>query len=196
MESPGQDSASTQASKPRRTSAFLRLMTIHWWMARLFGVMFVTGWAMVRWPRGWDWQGQLYDLHKSLGVLAIILLLWRIVVLLQVWWRKYTKRTPAFTLAWGRKVALHTLLYGFMVGVPLSGVLYSNSIRAGNVRFFGLPVPDLFPADSARIDLASNLHVWLAYTFAGFIGLHIFAQRKVVRAHWRQLRHWVQRKLT
>jgi cytochrome b561 len=182
-------------SRPRSTSAFMRLMSVHWWMARLYVVLFITGWAMVRWPNDWSWRGNLYDFHKSIGVLTIALLTWRILVLLQVWWRKYTRRRPQTTLEWAKKVALHTLLYIFMWVVPVSGVLFSNSIRAQNVSFFGLPLPDIFPQNAAMVGVARNMHFWLAYTFLAFIVMHMIAQWKVVRAHWRQTQKWVQRKL-
>ncbi|MGB0562711.1 MAG: cytochrome b, partial [Spirulinaceae cyanobacterium] len=105
-------------TKRRRTSAFQRLMSVHWWMAGIYPALWAIGWFMVKLERENPVRSPLYDFHKSLGILTLMLLTWRIVVLLQVWWRKYAKRWPKFSLPWLKLVTLHSLLYGFMVGVP------------------------------------------------------------------------------
>lgn len=180
--------------KLRQNSAFLRLMSVHWWMARLYVLLFVGGWWMTHLPEGTPFRAMLYDFHKSTGVLTIALLTWRILVLLQVWQRKYTRRLPKFTAKWMKTAALHTLLYVFMWAVPVTGVFLSNSFQAKNVRLFGIELPDLFPQNAAIVDLARSLHFWFAYVFLAFTVLHLIAQWKVVRAHWRQVQKWLQRK--
>jgi cytochrome b561 len=182
--------------KPKPNSAFLQLMSLHWWMARLYVLLFAGGWFMTHVPTGTSLRDGLYDFHKSIGIITIFMLSWRILVLLQVWWRKYTKRLPKFTAGWIRMVVLHTLLYLFMWAVPITGVFLSNSYQASNVRLFGLAVPDLFPQNSARVDLARNLHFWFAYIFLAFTVLHLIAQWKVVRAHWRQVKKWLEHQLS
>jgi cytochrome b561 len=179
--------------KPKPNSAFLKLMSLHWWMARLYVLLLTGGWLMVHLPDGTPLLKELYDVHQSLSILTIALLSWRILVLLQVWWRKYTKRLPKFTASWLRAVALHTLLYGFMWAVPISGVFLSKTSQANHVRLFGLSLPDLFPQNSALVAFAGSLHFWFAYLFLALIILHLTAQWKVVRAHWRQVQKWLQR---
>ncbi|MBE9030304.1 cytochrome b [filamentous cyanobacterium LEGE 11480] len=176
--------------KPRLTSAFQRLMSVHWWMALCYLILFIGGTGMSQLPREVTFRGMLYDFHKSIGILSIALLTWRIFVLLQVWWKKYSKRWPKFTPKWWQTFALHTALYGFMWAVPIAGVLLSNSFKANNVKFFGLVLPDIFPQDKAMIDVGRNLHFWLAYTFLGFVILHTIAQWKVVRANWRRFQNF------
>lgn len=179
-------------NKPKSNSAFLRLMSLHWWMARLYVLLFAGGWLMTHLPNGISWRVALYNFHKSIGIVTVAMLTWRILVLLQVWGRKYTKRLPKFTASWIRTVALHTLLYIFMWAVPITGVFLSNSYQANNVHLFGLAIPDLFPQNSALVALARNLHFWFAYIFLAFTILHLIAQWKVVRAHWRQAQKWLQ----
>lgn len=186
----GTDMSAHRKSKPN--SAFLQLMSLHWWMARLYVLLFAGGWLMTHVPDGISWRMALYDFHKSIGVVTIAILTWRILVLLQVWWRKYTKRLPKFTPSWLRIVVLHTLLYLLMWAVPITGVFLSSSYKTNNVRVFGLAIPDLFPQNSALVDLARNLHFWFAYIFLAFTVLHLVAQWKVVRAHWRQAQKWLQ----
>ncbi|MBE9029428.1 cytochrome b [filamentous cyanobacterium LEGE 11480] len=193
MTSPNQ----TRASKPprRSNSAFLHLMSIHWWMARLYVLLLAGGWGMVHVPLPQDGRDFAYDLHKSLGILTLIFLAWRVVILIQVWWRKYTKRPPQVTPAWLHKVMLHTLLYLFMGCVPITGVWLSNAYKAHNVKFFGIAIPDLFPQNTDTVEIARNLHFWLAYSFFALTILHLIAQWKVVRAHWRQVQKFIQIRL-
>jgi cytochrome b561 len=100
---------------------------------------------------------------------------------------------PKFTAGWIRTVVLHTLLYIFMWAVPITGIFLSNSYQPNNVHLFGLIIPDLFPQNSALIAFGRNLHFWFAYIFLAFTVLHLGAQWKVVRAHWRQVQKWLER---
>jgi cytochrome b561 len=186
-------SGQQQTKKPKQNSAFLRLMSVHWWMARLYVVLFLGGWFMTHLPKGSNYRTILYDFHKSIGILTIAILTWRILVLLQVWWRKYTKRLPKLSPSWIKTFILHTLLYVFMWATPVTGVFLSNSFQINNVKLFGIGLPDLFPQNSAVVELARNLHFWVAYIFLAFTILHLIAQWKVIRAHCRQIGQLLQR---
>lgn len=178
-----------KASKPqsRLNSAFKQLWSIHWWMATCHLILFVSGFSMVRMPEN-AVQENAYTLHKSFGALTMALLTWRIFMLQQVWWRKYTRRLPKLTGEWVRTVLLHAAIYGFMLAVPISGFFLSNSYQSGNVPFFWVAtLYDLFPENAAVVELARSLHFWIAYTFLGFIGLHVIDQRKYVRSLWRRV---------
>ncbi|MBD2364292.1 cytochrome b [Anabaena minutissima FACHB-250] len=180
--------------KARVNSAFKQLMSVHWIMAACYLVLFTTGSAMARLSRETPLRSELYDFHKSMGALVVALLTWRILVLLRVWWRKYTKNLPKFTPEWTRKFALHTLLYLLMFAVPVSGFFFSNSYRSNNVPFFGLTLPDIFPQNSSLVDLGRNIHFWIAYTFLALIILHTLQQWKVVKANWRRFQGFFMKK--
>jgi cytochrome b561 len=175
------------APKRKLNHPFKRLMSIHWWMAICYLILFVVGTFMTQLPREAPFRSSLYDFHKSIGVLTMALLTWRILALLQVWWRKYAKRSPQITAAWIKTVALHTSLYLFMWAVPIAGFLLSNSFKANNVKFFGIVLPDLFSQNEAMVEVGRSSHFWLSYTFLAFIVLHGIAQWKVMRANWRRL---------
>jgi cytochrome b561 len=160
-------------------------------MSACYLVLFITGAFMARLPRELFIRGPLYDFHKSVAVLTMALLTWRILTLLRVWWKKYTKRLPKFTKEWYKSFALHVSLYVFMWLVPVAGFLLSNSYKSNIVKFFGIPLPDLFPQNSAMVEVGRSLHFWLAYTFLAFVILHILDQKKVVRANWRRLTNFV-----
>jgi cytochrome b561 len=184
-------SASLAQSKPRMTSAFQRLMSVHWWMAAAYLILFIGGTIMSQLPREVSWRGMMYDFHKSIGVLSMALLTWRILVLLQVWRKKYSKRWPKLTLSWWKNVILHTSLYLFMWAVPIAGFLLSNSFKPNNVAFFGLVLPDLFPQNKAMVEVGRSLHFWTSYTFLAFVVLHTIVQWKVVRANWRRFTKFI-----
>lgn len=181
--------------KSRLNSAFKQLMSVHWWMATFYFVLFTTGTLMSQLNRNVFFRSDLYDFHKSIGVLTMAFLTWRIFLLLQVWWKKYTKRFPKFTPAWFQTVALHTSLYIFMGAVPITGFLLSNSYRPNNVKLFGLVLPDLFPQNAGMVEVGRSMHFWLSYTFLAFIVLHTIAQWKVMRANWRRFNQFLRSKL-
>jgi cytochrome b561 len=178
----------TNKSKPQRrlNSAFKQLMSLHWWMAVCYLILFIGGYIMADLPRGLTIRGFMYDFHKSIAVLTIGLLTWRILTLIKVWWKKYTKRSPKLTPQWWRNVALHTSLYIFMWAVPITGFFFSNSFRSNNVKFFGYVLPDIFPQNSAMVDIGRSYHFYFAYTFLAFIILHTILQGKVIRANFRR----------
>jgi cytochrome b561 len=182
------------AAKPRLNSAFKQLMSLHWAMAACYLVLFITGPFMAQLPRELFIRNPLYAFHKSVGVLTMAFLTLRILTLLRVWWKKYTKRLPKFTKEWYKNFALHATLYVFMWLVPVAGFLLSNSIRNKNVPFFGIVVPDMFPKNPAMVEVGRSLHFWLSYTFLAFVILHILDQKKVVRANWRRWTNFVRTK--
>jgi cytochrome b561 len=186
----------SSASKPRLTSIFQHLMSVHWWMAAAYLILFVGGTVMSQLSREVSFRGAMYDFHKSIGVLSMALLTWRIFVLIQVWWKKYSKRLPRFSPKWWQTFILHASLYLFMGAVPIAGFLLSNSFKANNVSFFGLVLPDIFPQDKAMVEVGRGLHFWLAYTFLAFVILHTIAQWKVVRANWRRFVNFVSKRLS
>lgn len=182
----------TTPKRPRLNSAFQRLMSVHWWMAGCYLILFIGGTLMVQLSTS-SFRGTLYDFHKSIGVLTMALLTWHIFTLIQVIWKKYTKRLPKFSSQWLRNFALHTLMYVWMWAVPIAGFLLSNSFRSNNVSFFGLPLPDIFPQNQAMVNVGRTLHFWLAYTFIAFIAVHLIFQWKVVKANWRRFAKFISR---
>lgn len=177
----------TPKAPSRLNSAFKQLWSIHWWMAGCYLILFVGGFGMVRMPET-ALQENAYTLHKSFGALTMALLTLRIFMLQRVWWRKYTRRLPKLTGEWICTFLLHTAIYVFMLAVPISGFFLSNSYQSGNVPFFWVAtLYDIFPENAALVDLARNLHFWIAYTFLAFIVLHGIDQQKYVRSLWRRV---------
>lgn len=174
--------------KPKMNSAFKQLWSLHWWMAAAYLILFVGGFGMVRMPEDTALQHNAYNLHKSFGALTMALLTLRIFILQRVWWRKYTRRFPKVNREWLRTFLLHTAIYILMLAVPISGFFLSNSYRSGYVPFFWVAtLPDIFPQNAAVVELARDLHFWIAYTFLGSIILHAIDQKKYLRSLGRRL---------
>lgn len=189
--------SSQQASatkRPKFHSAFQRLMSVHWWMAGCYLILFIVGTFMSQLPRN-NFRDILYDFHKSIAILTMALLTWRIATLIQVLWKKYMSRLPKFSGQWLKNFALHTLMYIFMWAVPIAGFLLSNSVRPNNVSFFGLSLPDIFPQNKEMVEVGRSLHFWLSYTFLAFILLHLIMQWKVAKAYWRRFTGFFKAKI-
>ena len=172
-------------TKPRLTSAFKQLWSLHWIMAACFLILYAGGAFMSRLKDDVSLKDYLFDFHKSIGVLVMALLIARIFVLLRMFWSKYSRRQPKLTVNWIRTFALHTTLYLFMLVVPISGFFYSNS-GDHDVAFFGLVLPRMFGVNQGRFEFAYSLHFWLAYTFLAFIVLHALDQHKFLWTTWRR----------
>jgi cytochrome b561 len=182
------------ATLPRFNSAFQQLMSVHWWMAAGYVLLFMGGYAMTHVPDDFPIKGGMYEFHNTVGVTSIALLTWRILVLLRVWGKKYLKRLPKFSPKWYLNTVLHTAMYVFMWMVPVSGVFLSNSYKAAHLKIFGfILLPDFFPENSAIVGDASHWHALLAYTLLCSIALHTLLQWKVVKANWRRLQGFFQR---
>jgi cytochrome b561 len=181
------------AAAPRRNSIFKQLMSVHWWMAGFYLILYASGITIERLQGEVSYRELLYAAHKSFGVLVLLLLGWRLYLLLRVWGRKYSKHLPKFTGNWYFQTGLHTGLYLMMLAVPLSGYWLSNAHQAHNVSLFGIPMPDIFPVNSDAGSQAGAAHGYTSKIFAIAIVTHLIIQHKVVKANWRRFFTWAQK---
>ena len=147
----------------------------HWSVAALFVFEYVVANLMLRIKAGETLlgitQGWLYNWHKSIGLILLLLALARIV------WRKAAALpdwAPTLTPAERRTTAwLEKALYGCMILMPLSGYLF---VMAGGfgVKLFGvynLPNPI---GEVAWLATASRLlHVLTSYGIVLALGAHL-----------------------
>jgi cytochrome b561 len=141
----------------------------HWFAALLIIGMLSLGLYMADLPKG-PWKGQLFAIHKSFGVLVLMLGAARIG------WRLGNSLPGPVdtTRPWLRKTArqLHLLLMAMMLALPLSGWAMSS---AGDhpVSFFGLfTLPPLLAADKDLAKILVNVHAALAWTLIALLVLH------------------------
>ncbi len=120
-------------------------------------------------------RSQIYELHKSIGVLVLILVGLRI-------FNRIIKGTPALPNSLSvieKNLAhlVHFALYALMIVVPLSGYLMSNSYGYP-VHFFGIEMPMLTSKEIDQGKFFSEVHESSAFIMLGLITLHILGALK------------------
>ncbi len=179
--------------KSRQNNVFKQLMSVHWWMAICYLLLLPSGNILSNLSKVQDdlsYRELLLAGHKSFGVLALLLLGWRVYLLIRVWERKYSKHLPKLTGNWYFKTCLHTVMYLLMFVVPLSGYWLSNASHRHDISLFGLPMPDIFPVNKDVVSQANTAHRQTSEAFKLLIIIHLVAQYKFIRANWRRLSAW------
>lgn len=118
---------------------------------------------------------EIYNLHKSLGVLVLLLVAVRII-------NRFIKKAPALpkNMVKIEKIAshiVHAALYILMILVPLSGYLMSNSFGYP-VHFFTFEMPFLIGTNFEIGKIFAETHEISAYTLLALIALHFLGALK------------------
>ncbi len=162
----------------------LGAIALHWAIAILILVQIPLGYWMVEIAaRGSAAQYDAYQIHKSFGILVLVLSVGRVL------WRLFNPppSMPYDMPGWERlsAKAVHVLFYALIFLIPLSGwLLVSTSrIEVQTVLFFmpQLPWPHIPVPDGARhtVHAVSEVaHVWLSYGAAALVVLHVGAALK------------------
>lgn len=149
---------------------------LHWAIASLIAGLVVLGYVMTRDDIDPELQFQLYQWHKSFGMIALALAVIRIV-----WW--LFNVSPAHLETFSRLEAgaastTHILLRVSAFAVPAAGwAVASTSTLDIPTFFFNLVViPHLpFEKSEAAESFWTVTHSWLAYSLAGLALLHASA---------------------
>ena len=150
-----------------RYSLFTSIM--HWLMALLIIALLVMGWYMAQMPNG-DEKYQLMGLHKSLGVLALILICLRVTGRMI---SKVAARGETLLDAIGR--LSHLLLYLMMLVMPLSGIIMSWAGGRTTHVFSLFEIPGASEKIPGLASAAHSVHVTVIYGLGALIVLHIAA---------------------
>lgn len=152
----------------------------HWSVALLMIALTLLGYLMVKFEI-WD----LYALHKSLGVIALVLILPRAMIRLGKGWPAPVRQYPVYEALAAR--AIHWGLLISTLLIPISGLCYSAAAGRG-VAIFGwfiIPMnPDLndpdnvIPYSESIRDIAHTLHVYLPYIMLALLLVHIVGALK------------------
>jgi cytochrome b561 len=145
----------------------LPAMALHWGQAILVLWLLWLGWTMTDLPKGAE-RSAAYGLHKSLGLLALLLLLVRLL------WRRKHPAPPALGSGWEARLATatHHALYAFLLLAPLAGYL-ASSFTPYALKFFGLEVAKAGWPDESLNSVFKQLHVIFVWSGAGLIALHV-----------------------
>jgi cytochrome b561 len=160
----------------------LAAQALHWITAALMFTLLPLAWVMVNMPRTAANRELIYTLHKSLGLTVLAL------VAARLFWRAIhpAPQLPGSLALWERASAAlsHWLLYLIMLGMPLSGYLFS-AWGGHAVIYFGLfMLPGLAKNDTLQ-HVAFWAHVaigqWLTYALillhVGATGWHVAVRR-------------------
>lgn len=152
---------------------------LHWLSAALVMALWVLGQVMTAVPdEELARKLALYQLHKSLGLTALA------IVLVRLGWRALNPRPdwPSTMPAWERHAAAtgHALLYLLLLAMPLTGWLMVSASPWGiPTLLFGLvEVPHLLGPDAALEATLKSVHGALATLLAGLVLLHVAAALK------------------
>ncbi len=123
------------------------------------------------------YEDQAYMLHKSFGLLVLMLMLLRIGFI----YRDGRPRLPASVHTWEKVLArgVQYLLYIVLIAMPISG--WVMSVAANYIpQFFNLFSMDLpfVPKDKALASNFSSVHYYLAWLIFGLLILHFLGNIK------------------
>jgi len=173
------------APAPRRSAGPARrgrysavAMGLHWAIASLL----LTNLALGFFGASLDGADKLFvisGIHKPIGMTVLVLSIARAI------WR-LLHRPPPYSAAVGplqRRVAgaVHGLLYGLMIGLPISGWWMSSALPARHAfTYFGLfPLPFLPVPQAMWIAVAADqVHMTLGWAVVCAIALHVTAALK------------------
>jgi cytochrome b561 len=143
----------------------------HWIMTVVIILNFVIGLMLEDLEKG-PLRFLLFNIHKSLGILVIILiiprLLWRLIntVPVTLGGNKYLDKLSKY---------VHYFFYFILLTVAFSGWTYSSA-RGAAINFFGLfQVPPLVEKNEVIAKLSLNIHQISVYIFIAVLVLHVLA---------------------
>ncbi|OMH39252.1 cytochrome b [Motiliproteus sp. MSK22-1] len=149
---------------------------LHWVMALLIFGLFGLGLYMTDLGYYDPWYRQGPDLHRSIGVVVVILLFLRLL------WKKLSPLPLALSSqkAWELRLAgiVHSVFYGLILLIAISGYLISTADGRA-VSVFGLfEIPALISDIDGQEDVAGLIHFWLAWLMMGLVALHALGALK------------------
>lgn len=141
---------------------------LHWLIALIIFCTFPLGVYMHELPLS-PQKLQYYSWHKWAGVSVFFLVLVRIL-----WRAGHKPPPPVFMPEWQRysAEAVHYLLYGCMVVVPLSGWLMSSAMGFQTVWFGVLPLPDLLDKNKELGETLQEVHELLNIGMLALVVAH------------------------
>ncbi len=149
-------------------------MALHWLLAVLLVSMIGVGWYMMS-IEDEPGSGKFFTLHKSIGLVVLALVVWRLT------WRlgHPPAPLPASVPTWQKRAstASHRLLYAAMLAMPLLG-LSGAALSKSGIEFFGLAVPRFAAPNHDLAEVFFTAHSVVAWVLVALIALHVLAALK------------------
>jgi len=147
---------------------------LHWLMALAIFGMFALG-VWMRTLGYYDaWYHDAPDIHKSLGMVLLFVLLFRWV------WRQINVCPALMGKVWEKLVAqiVHRLHYVALLLLMISGYLIPTAEGVGIDVFGWFNVPAMISFDRAQADMIGMVHKYMAWAVIGLAGIHAGAALK------------------
>lgn len=145
--------------------------SLHWIVALCVLTTIPVGVAMNRITG--DLANGLFNFHKSLGILILILMTVRIIYRLAKGVPPHEPGLPAFFVFAGN--VTHWALYILLIAMPISGWV-ANSAYGAPTPFFGLfNLPSLAAKNEVLSTQIFGVHRWMGYAIGALIAMHIGA---------------------
>ena len=146
---------------------------LHWTMAAIVITAILIGLYCSFQVPGTPVRRALLEWHKSLGMTALVLLVFRIAY-------RLATRAPPYAEQLGRLTHLgatgaHAALYGLMLFMPLTGYWFSAEGGYSLPFFWLFQWPRLLPVDKAATQTPEMLHGYGAYANYVVVVFHIAA---------------------
>ncbi|WP_375551375.1 cytochrome b [Rhodophyticola porphyridii] len=151
---------------------------LHWLMAACFVFMWVSGYTMRNlMPHDSPTQEYIYDLHKSVGVTLIVLLVARLCARVLTRLPELPNRLPTAERR-AAKAGHWTLYVLIALGVTTGWAL--TDFGGHGVVWFDVPMPQVFPIREQLFGitldpLTSSIHAWLVYGLLALVVVHVAA---------------------
>jgi len=165
------------------TSYGLVSISLHWLMAVTIFGMFALGFWMTTLTYYDRWYHDAPEIHKTIGVLLLALLLFRFL------WRLLNIRPELTGACWEQIAALaaHRLHYVLMFTVLITGYLIPTAEGVG-IDVFGLfTLSATLTFDKQQTDFIGKIHWASAWAMMSLAGLHAAAAMK---------HHWIDKDIT
>lgn len=163
----------SEAPSAKRFRYDFTARTLHWAMAAIIFAAIALGIYTSYLPPGTGPRPALLDIHKSLGLTALVLIVFRIVYRLARGEPPY-REPPRFLSHMAAKLA-HAGLYGLMLFMPVTGYLYSAA-GGYSLPWFGLiSWPRLATPDKPLSLSGQHLHHIGAWSIAALLVAHVLA---------------------
>lgn len=143
----------------------------HWVVGLIFIGLLATGVYMTEFATG-SFKWDLYNLHKSFGVIVMLLIAIRII------WLKFDNKMDNSKFTKFERIAsasTHGILYLLMLIIPISGMLMSMA-KGYTVKVFDwFALPMLVEKNESLGNLMSAVHYYAGYFAIALVSVHVLA---------------------
>ncbi len=145
----------------------------HWLTAALVLTTLTIGITMVNVPNLGPAGDMLFHLHRSIGILALLVVAFRLIYRL----RHPAPPLPADMPAWQQYAAhaTHWALYALLIVQPILGWIATSAYRAPVLFFWIFELPPIWKEDRPFSEALFGVHMSLGILIVALICVHIAA---------------------